>query len=61
MVLDTTLPAVSYLHLKHEFIASDTKLRLKQNGELLFSNRFGPSSVRSLDPLQRLQGYNVRE
>lgn len=45
MVLDTTLLAVSYLHLKHKFIASDTKLRLKQNGELLFSNRLGPASV----------------
>lgn len=45
MVLVTTLLVLSYLHLKYKFIASDTKLRLKQNGELLFSNRFGPSPV----------------
>lgn len=45
MVVVTTLLALSYLHLKYKFIASDTELRLKQNGELLFSNRFGPSPV----------------
>lgn len=51
MVLVTASLMLSYLHLKHKFVASDTELRLKQNGELLLSNRLGPSPVRPLDPL----------
>jgi len=45
-----------YLHLKDELVASDAKLRLEQNGELLLGDGLRSSPVRPLDPLQRLRG-----